>query len=249
MSLLQVQSLSKKFGEFQVLKNVSINVNREQIVLLIGPNGSGKTTLINCIAGMYKIDSGTILFDGKDVTGWPPYKLARIGLARTFQIPAPFKKMTVLDNLLAVSYDHPAMSIRKALFSKSWKEYENKLIEKAYNVLKLTGLYEKYDSPAYELSGGQLKLLELARLLMLDVKLLLLDEPVGGVNPALAHPIFENIVKIKSEMKRSFLIIEHRLDIAMKYADYVYALAEGRIICEGLPEKVMKSEELYAIYL
>jgi branched-chain amino acid transport system ATP-binding protein len=218
-------------------------------VLLIGPNGSGKTTLINCIAGTYKPDSGTILFNGKNVTGWQPYKLARIGLARTFQIPAPFKKLSVLENLLAASYDHPAMNIRKALFSNFWKEYENSLINRAEKVLRLTGLYDKYDSPANELSGGQLKLLELARLLMLDVKLLLLDEPIGGVNPTLAYTIFESIVKIKSEMKRSFLIIEHRLDIAMKYADYVYALAEGQIICEGLPEKVLKSEELYAIYL
>lgn len=246
---LRVRKLSKKFGNFYALKKVSLEIPKKSIVLLMGPNGSGKTTLINCVSGVYKPDEGKIWFNGVDITGREPHEIVRLGVGRSFQIPGPFKGLTVAENLLVCSLNHPGERFSTSIIKKAWEREEGKLIEKMFKILDVVGLKDKCNTLAGELSGGQLKLLELARLLMLNVKLMLLDEPIGGVNPVLAHKILSYIQRIRDTFEASFLLVEHRLDIVMKYVDYVYALAEGKVVCEGPPDEIVNRRELYEIYL
>ncbi|MEM2179173.1 MAG: ABC transporter ATP-binding protein [Candidatus Methanomethylicaceae archaeon] len=247
--LLIVENLSKRFGSFYALQNISLSIPEASIVLLIGPNGSGKTTLINCISGVYIPDEGKIWFNGQDITGKPPYEVAKIGIGRSFQIPEPFKKLTVAENLLLCSLNNPGESFLNSLNKNLWKKYEKSLIDKMFNILKVIGLESKADSLAEELSGGQLKLLELGRLLMLDSKMMLLDEPIGGINPVLANEILHHIKNIRDTFRTSFLIVEHRLDIVMKYVDYVHVLFRGNLVASGIPEDIVRRRELYDIYL
>jgi len=247
--LLIIENLSKRFGSFYALQNISLSIPEANIVLLIGPNGSGKTTLINCISGVYIPEEGKIWFNGQDITGKPPHEIVKIGISRSFQIPEPFKKLTVAENLLLCSLNNPGESFLNSLSKNLWKKYEKFLIDKMFNILKVIGLEDKIDTLAEELSGGQLKLLELGRLLMLDSKLMLLDEPIGGINPLLANEILFYIKKIKDAFGTSFLIVEHRLDIIMKYVDYVHVLFRGNLVASGTPEEVTRKKELYDIYL
>lgn len=188
--LLTIENVSKRFGNFYALQNVSLEIPRESITLLIGPNGSGKTTLVNCISGVYVSDDGRIIFEGKDITGLPIHEIVKLGVGRSFQIPQPFMRMSVAENLLICGQNNPGEKFLLSLSRRNWRDFERVTLEKMYRVLKTVGLEDKTDNLACELSGGQLKLLELGRLLMLDSKIMLLDEPIGGVNPVLAHNIF-----------------------------------------------------------
>src|SRR6266487_1098023 len=221
--ILSVQQVSKSFGNLRALDGISIDVDESKVSILIGPNGSGKTTLINVISGLYSADSGKILFEDRDVTGVPPYKLYDLGMARTFQIPAIFWKLTVLENLLIAEKGNPGEHFLKSLLTRFWKNKEMEATEKASKILDLLGLSRLWNQPAYLLSGGQMKLVEIGRALMSNAKLLLLDEPVSGVNPTLAHEIFSRILKLRDEFGLSFFIVEHRLDIALKYVDEIFA--------------------------
>src|SRR2546427_12973530 len=215
--ILSVRDVRKSFGNLHALDGVSLDVAERKISILIGPNGSGKTTLINVISGVYEPDSGRVFFQGKDATGVPPYKLYNLGLARTFQIPALFWKLTVLENLLVAEKNNPGESFLRSIIGRSWKESETRAIEKAARVLELLGLSTLWDKAANTLSGGQMKLVEIGRAFMSCAKLLLLDEPVSGVNPTLAHEIFSRILKLRDELGLTFFIVEHRLDVALKY--------------------------------
>jgi branched-chain amino acid transport system ATP-binding protein len=164
-----------------------MGVDEKTVSILIGPNGSGKTTLINVITGFYKPDAGRVEFRSADVTGLAPHALYKMGVARTFQIPALFSKLTVLENLLVAEKDNPGESFNKALFMKFWVRNEEDAVERAGRILQTLGLMGQANTAAYLLSGGQMKLLEMGRALMSDSKLLLLDEPVSGINPTLAH--------------------------------------------------------------
>lgn len=228
---------------------MELKVPRATLVLLMGPNGSGKTTLVNCISGVYAPDDGRIWFRNSDITGKMPHEIVRMGLGRSFQIPGPFRMLTVAENLLTCGINHPGEGFLKSPVKANWMDYEGSLVDKMLNVIDVIGLMDRRNTLAGELSGGQLKLLELGRLLMLDVKMALLDEPIGGVNPVLAHSILSQVRKIRDELQVTFLMVEHRLDIVMKYIDYVYVLAKGAILCSGSPEEVMKSREVYDIYL
>lgn len=247
--LLIIENVFKRFGSFYALQNISLSIPEANIVLLIGPNGSGKTTLINCISGVYMPDEGRIWFNGQNITGKPPYEIAKIGIGRSFQIPEPFKKLTVAENLLLCSLNNPGENFLNSLNKNLWKKSEKFLIDKMFNVLKVIGLEDKIDTLAEELSGGQLKLLELGRLLMLDSKLMLLDEPVGGINPVLANEVLSHIRNIRDTFKTSFLIVEHRLDIVMKYVDHVHVLFRGNLVASGTPEEIVRKKELYDVYL
>jgi branched-chain amino acid transport system ATP-binding protein len=249
--ILKVENLSKKFDHFYALKNVSLNVGNKdkKVVLLIGPNGCGKTTLINCISGVYKPDGGKVFFKGIDITGKEPYDIVKLGLGRTFQIPQPFKNLTVGENLMVFYPNHPGESFLLSTFKKRWIKCEEEVIQKTFRILKILDLEEQCDRLAGELSGGQLKLLEIGRLLMMESEMMLLDEPIGGINPVLANKILWYIKKIADEFKISFLIVEHRLDIIMPHVDYVYVLSQGTNICDGSPKDIVKREELYNIYI
>jgi len=248
-SILSVQELTKSFGSLRALDGVSLDLAASTVGILIGPNGSGKTTLINVITGLYKPDSGIVTFLGSDITGVPPHRLYHMGIARTFQIPSLFTHLTVLENLLVAQKGNPGESFLKSLYKKSWEDYERRTVEKASRILDLLGLVSLWNEPSSNLSGGQMKLVEIGRALMSDAKLLLLDEPVSGVNPSLAHEIFARILKLRDELNLSFLIVEHRLDIALRYIDEIFAMALGKLIASGLPDEVLNDKKVIEAYL
>jgi branched-chain amino acid transport system ATP-binding protein len=245
---LNILNVKKTFGGVIALNGVDMTVESGKMTMLIGPNGSGKTTLINVISGFYKPNSGQILFDGKDVTGQPPDKISKQGLTRTFQVPAPFQKLSVMENLLIANPENPGESFIKAPLSFTWLRNEAETCERALRVLDLLNL-KLPGQLAGELSGGQLKLLEIGRALMTGSKMLLLDEPASGLNPTLAHSIFEHLGEIKSKLGLTFLVIEHRLDIALQYVDCVYAMSHGSVISQGNAEEVLNDPKVVEDYL
>ena len=247
--VLHTENLVKKFGGLIAVDHVSINVPEREIVLIIGPNGSGKTTLINIISGIYKADYGRVYYYNKDITNKEPHEIYKLGIVRTFQIPQPLKKLTVIENLLLADAYHPGESFVKAFFIKKWIKKEEELVEKAFKILEFLKLDHLWDKEAYKLSGGQLKLLEIGRALMANAKLIIMDEPIAGVNPVLAHEIFQRIQDLRDKLGITFLLIEHRLDIALKYVDYVYAMAHGKIVAEGQPNEVVNNPKVIEAYL
>jgi len=247
-SILVAKDLLKKFGNLIAVNNVNIEVERGSFAILFGPNGAGKTTLVNLITGYLEKDRGRVWFDGKDITELSAAETFRLGLARSFQIPRIFPRLTVLENVL-MAIKNPGESFVKAPFRFSWKKWEKENIERAFKVLETVGLEEQWDKMGGELSGGDIKLLEVGRALMSNAKMLLMDEPIAGVNPAFSHTMLERLRKIKEERNLTILIIEHRLDIALKYVDYAYVMANGRIIFEGKPEEVIRAPEVIETYL
>ncbi len=247
MKILKTQSLSKFFDGLKALNRVNIEVDKQTLTLIIGPNGSGKSTFINTICGFYKPDEGKVYFEGKDITGLPPNKIYEHGIVRTFQTPQPLKKLTVLENLL-IAERHVGENVLRALRYSSWLKQEEELVEKAFKTLEFLKIDHLWDREAYKLSGGQLKLVEIGRALMTNPKMIVTDEPIAGVAPALAHEIFDRFVDLK---KRgiTFLIVEHRLDIVMSYVDYVYVMASGQVISQGKPEDVMNDPRVVEVYL
>jgi branched-chain amino acid transport system ATP-binding protein len=246
--IMVVKEVRKSFGGLVALDGVSMEVERGKLTMLIGPNGSGKTTLINVISGFYKPDGGRVFFKGVDITGLPPNKIYDLGMVRTFQIPSPFIKLSVLENLLVASRS-PGERFITAPIKKFWVAKEEEDVEKAFEIMELLELSHLWDSPAQTLSGGQLKLLEVGRALMTGAKLILMDEPASGINPALAHKVFTHIIKVKDELGVTFFIVEHRLEIAVQYVDYVYAMAQGKVISQGTCEKVLKDPKVIEGYL
>lgn len=247
-NILRIRNVRKNFGGIAALNGINMDVERGKMTMLIGPNGSGKTTLINVVSGFYKPDEGKILLYNKDITGQPPNKVSKEGLARTFQIPAPFKKLSVMENLLIADDSNPGESFLKAPFKRVWQKKEAEIFEHAWKVLDLINL-ELPDQFASDLSGGQLKLLEVGRALMTGARVVILDEPASGLNPTLAHQVFEHLEDIKEKSNVTFLIIEHRLDITLQYVDYVYALAQGAVVSHGDPEKVLSDQRVIDGYL
>jgi branched-chain amino acid transport system ATP-binding protein len=248
-SLLQVKSVKRSFGNLHALDGVTLNVEPKTVSILIGPNGSGKTTLINVITGFQKPDEGLIYYGSTEITGWSPQQVYGAGIARTFQIPSMFGKLTVLENLLVAEKSHPGESFAKSLVKRLWAKHEADAVEKASKILQLLGLSEQLSTPASLLSGGQMKLVEIGRALMSDANLYLLDEPVSGVNPTLAHEIFARIIRLREEYGITFFIVEHRLDIALKYVDYVNAMASGKLLAAGPPEQVINDPRVIEAYL
>lgn len=246
---MEVSNVRKSFGNLHALDGVTLDVEGKTLTILIGPNGSGKTTLINVISGFYRPDEGNVFFQGRQITGLPPYKVYKLGVARTFQIPALFWKLTVLENLLVAEKDNPGESFLKSLLRRFWESSERGAITKAFKILELVGLSSLWDKPAYNLSGGQMKLLEIGRALMTDAKLLLIDEPISGVNPTLAHEIFSKLVKLRDEVGITFFIVEHRLDVALSYVDHIIAMALGNVIASGQPEQVINDPKVIEAYL
>lgn len=246
--ILTTKSVTKRFGGLIALDNVSLTVLRNSLTLLIGPNGAGKTTFVNVCTGVLKPDYGRIEFNGIDITGLPPYRIYNYGFVRSFQIPQPFRMLTVLENVLVAmknSSESPLRSMMKRFWLK--EEYEN--IERAFKILKVVGLDRYWDWETYKLGAGQLKMLEVARALAAGAKLLALDEPIGGTDPTYANRIFENLRAIKEDLGISFLVIEHRIDIALKYADYVYVMDRGRVIAEGSSSEIVKNPKVAEVYL
>lgn len=248
-AILSTQKVYKAFGGVVALDEASIEVDSRSVTMIIGPNGSGKSTLINVISGYYKPDRGEVLFNGSNITSWPPHKVYKAGIVRTFQIPSLFHKLTVLENLLVSARDHPGESPLNALFKVRWVKKEEEIVRKAFELLELLNLSHLWDQPVGKLSGGQMKLVEIGRALMSEPKIILLDEPIAGINPRLAHEIFEHILELRRDLNTTFLVVEHRLDVALQYVDKVYAMRRGRVIVEGKPGDVVSDHRVIESYL
>ena len=246
---LEVQNIHKSFGNLKALDDISFGAEEKSLTILMGPNGSGKTTLINVMGGLYKPDSGKVLFRGKDITGLAPHDIYRLGLARTFQIPALFLQLTVLENVMVARKDNPGEHFLRSLVKGSWVKEEEKTAVRAFEILSMVGLSHMWDKQAAVLSGGQLKLLEIGRALMSNANTVLLDEPISGVNPTLAHDIFMTMSRLRDTYGITFLLIEHRLDIALRYVDSVVAMAYGKFLVSGSPQKVTSDPRVIDAYL
>lgn len=246
---LDVLNLRKSFGALQALKGVNVRVSEGRLVLIIGPNGSGKTTLINAISGVFKPDSGSVQFNGNHIEGWLPHEIYKIGLVRTFQIPLPFVNLTVLENLLTAYRGNPGEGFLRSPLKRVWEQTEESITENAFRILRQIKLDHLWDRKSSTLSGGQFKLLEIGRALMSGASMILMDEPVAGVNPVLAHELLAQIKRLRDDDGISFLLVEHRLDIALRYIDYVYAMDLGTVISEGDPDKVMGDPNVIEAYL
>lgn len=251
--ILETVNLTKRFGGLVAVDNVSVKVERNKITLLIGPNGAGKTTLVNLCTGVKKPDSGKVYFyptpDRRvDITGWPSHRVYRLGFVRSFQIPQPFLALTVLENVLAAMSSVGEDPLSPVVRNK-WVREEEGNVERAYRILKLVGLEKFWDLEAYRLGAGQLKMLEVARALATNAKLVALDEPIGGTDPKYAHDIFTKLRELPGKVDVTFLVIEHRIDIALPYADYVYVMDRGRVIAEGKPDEVVNNPRVIEVYI
>lgn len=245
--ILEINDLEKRFGGIKALDGVSLSMGNNTIVGLIGPNGSGKTTLLNTISGFIVPDKGTVNFDGKEITSLPPFQVSRLGITRTFQLSRLFRGMTVLESMLLASKrdDDRLFSV----FFK-WKEMihrERWDMQKAIEILGFLEIEHLKHEYSVALSGGQQKLLSLGMALMADPRMVLLDEPVAGVNPTLANKIFEKVMLEKE--KRTFLVIEHNIDILMNFCDIIYVMNKGRIVASGTPDEVQRNETVIDVYL
>jgi branched-chain amino acid transport system ATP-binding protein len=245
-SALVTQRLTKNFGGLRALDGVSIDVAKGSITLVIGPNGSGKTTLINVVTGFLSADDGKVVFEGRDITNKPPHEIFQMGVVRTFQNPHPLKKLAVLENLLIAEPGYGESVLQS--FTRRWIDKEERLVKKAFDILNFLGIEHLWDEQAMNLSGGQLRLLEIGRALMCDAKLIIMDEPIAGVAPALSHSILKKLKEL-TKSGISFLIVEHRLDIILDYVDWVYVMANGRIVAEGKSDEILKNPKVIEVYL
>ena len=246
---LSVESLSKHFGPLAAVDNVSLAIQRGSITGLIGPNGAGKSTLFDTLAGETRADRGKILFNGATLKHYTADRVYRRGLARTFQIPQPFPEMTVLDNLMLAAPRQIGENVWAPLFrAGAIRRQEAEHLERAFEVLQFTTLEKVAGLAARNLSGGQQKLLELARVLMGKPEFILLDEPAAGVNPALTSVLMDKIHALNNE-GITFLLIEHNMDLVMRHCDPIIAMANGRIIFQGNAGDALACEALLDSYL
>jgi branched-chain amino acid transport system ATP-binding protein len=249
-AILQVHDLVKMFGGLIVLNHCSFQVRRGTITGLIGPNGAGKTTLFNVLTGFFKADGGRVLFNGQDITGLAPHQIFHQRICRTFQIPREFREMTVLENLMLIPPGQLGERLRYPWFRPTLvRQQEAKIRDKALEVLAAVRLIGLRDEYARNLSGGQKKLLELARTMMADPELLLLDEPGAGVNPALMDELAEYILHLARDRGVTILLIEHDMDLVMRLCDPVIVLSEGRPLVEGPFATVARDPRVLDAYL
>jgi branched-chain amino acid transport system ATP-binding protein len=248
-ALLSVRGVTKRFGGLAAVDGASFDVAEGSLTALIGPNGAGKSTLFNVVTGFERGDAGDVLLDGRSVFRRSPHALARAGLVRTFQLTKALAVMSVLDNMLLAARGNPGERLGLALLRPAWRRTERAARERAFELLETFGLAAKAHAYAGTLSGGQRKLLELARALMLEPRLLLLDEPLAGVNRTLGASLLEHIQRLRSERGLTILLVEHDMDVVMRHSDTVVVMAEGRVVTTGTPDEVRRDERVIEAYL
>jgi branched-chain amino acid transport system ATP-binding protein len=247
--MLNIVEVKKNFGGVQALRGCSFSVARGTITGLIGPNGAGKTTLFNVISGIFKPDGGEIQFNGERIDGLPSYRISRKGILRTFQIPRVLNRMTVLENLLLYPQHQRGERLWTNLFQyRKVLGQELEIRDRALRILEFVNLHHLKDAYAMELSGGQKKLLELARVLMADPRMILLDEPGAGVNPTLMNELIKRILQLQ-EKGFTFLLIEHDMDLVVKLCNPVIVMTEGQKLTEGNFSEVRRDERVLEAYL
>jgi branched-chain amino acid transport system ATP-binding protein len=248
--MIVVENLHKHFGGFHAVDGASLEIRKGSITGLIGPNGAGKTTLFNVIAGRLPPTSGRVTMNGEDITGLPPHDLFHKGLLRTFQIAHEFSSMTVRENLMMVPAGQSGENLWNAWFGRGRiAQEERELLKKADEVLDFLTISHLKDEKAGNLSGGQKKLLELGRTMMVDAKIVFLDEVGAGVNRTLLMTIADAIIRLNKERGYTFCVIEHDMDFIGKLCDPVIVMAEGKVLAEGSAADIMKNEAVIEAYL
>jgi len=246
--IVTMDGISRRFGGLTAVDVEHLEIPSGAITALIGPNGAGKTTLFNLLTGFDKPDTGNWTFTGKSLAGIPAFKVAQMGQVRTFQLTKALSLLTVLENMKLGSKEQKGESLLYAVFPFLWKAKEVEIEAKAMELLKRFKLDAKKDDFAASLSGGQRKLLEMARALMTDPVLVMLDEPMAGVNPALTQSLLEHVLALKTE-GMTVLFVEHDMHMVRHIADWVVVMAEGKVVAEGPPEQVMKNTAVIDAYL
>ncbi|MBV7393310.1 ABC transporter ATP-binding protein [Mameliella sediminis] len=248
--MIKVDNLHRHFGAFRAVDGASLEIAKGSITGLVGPNGAGKTTLFNVIAGALPPTSGTVIMDGEDITGLPPHELFHKGLLRTFQIAHEFHSMTCRENLMMVPGGQSGESLWNTWFGrKRIAEEERALKAKADEVLDFLTISHLADHPAGAISGGQKKLLELGRTMMVDAKIVFLDEVGAGVNRTLLNTIADTIVRLNQERNYTFCVIEHDMDFIGRICDPVIVMAEGKKLAEGTLDEIKANEQVIEAYL
>ncbi len=248
--MIRVASLHKQFGGFHAVDGASLEISKGSITGLIGPNGAGKTTLFNVIAGVLKPTSGTVTMEGEDITGLPPHTLFHKGLLRTFQIAHEFHSMSVRENLMMVPGGQSGETLWNAWFGRGRiAEEERRLAAKADEVLEFLTIDHLADEKAGNLSGGQKKLLELGRTMMVDARIVFLDEVGAGVNRTLLNTIADAILRLNRERGYTFVVIEHDMDFIGRLCDPVIVMAEGKVLAEGTIGEIKANEQVIEAYL
>ena len=246
---LEVTNLKKSFGGLKAVDVQSLNLNRNELTSIIGPNGAGKTTFFDLISGFQDSDEGKVYLNKKNITRSQPYSIARLGMIRTFQLTKVFDRMTVLENMMFSASSVNNDSFMKSLIRlPSQKTTEKNIKEKSFEILKDLNIDHMANSYAREMSGGQKKLLELGRSIINNPDVLLLDEPLAGVNPKLAEEILQIIVNL-AEKGISILMVEHNIEAVMKISERVIVLAEGKVIADSTPENIRSNEKVIEAYL
>ena len=246
---LEVTNLKKSFGGLKAVDVQSLNLNKNELTSIIGPNGAGKTTFFDLISGFQDSDEGKVYLNKKNITKSQPYSIARLGMIRTFQLTKVFDRMTVLENMMfSASTVNNDSFIKSLVRLPSQKTIEKNIKEKSFEIMKDLNIDHMANSYARELSGGQKKLLELGRSIVNDPDILLMDEPLAGVNPKLAEEILQIILNL-SEKGISILMVEHNIEAVMKISQRVVVFAEGMVIADDKPENVRTDEKVIEAYL
>jgi len=249
-NIFESEGIEKSFGGIRAVNGATVDVKQGSITALIGPNGAGKTTFFNLITGFYRPDRGRAVFAGREVQGRPPYVIARLGMVRTFQITKALAAMPVIDNMMLAAPDQPGERLGNVFFRPlAWRKREQEVHEQAMELLDVFNLTRLADHYAGTLSGGQRKLLELARALMAQPRFLLLDEPMAGINPTLGRRLLDHMQRLRAEQGVTFLFIEHDMEVVMNHSDRVIVMAEGRVIADAEPHEVRSDQAVIDAYL
>lgn len=250
MSLLEVKGISKSFGGLKAVSDVSMSVEEGSITAVIGPNGAGKTTFFNMITGFYNPDEGEIIFNNNRLNGFRPDKVVRAGISRTFQNIRLFKKMTAIENVMVGMDSRLKSGLFSILLNKlNARQEEKKVLEQAYEMLKYIGIEEVANYEAGDLPYGVQRRLEIARALMSQPKILLLDEPAAGMNPRETHDITQFIIRLRDELNLTILLIEHDMKLVMGLSEYIHVLDYGVKIAEGTPDHIKNNPRVIEAYL
>nr|WP_298415233.1 high-affinity branched-chain amino acid ABC transporter ATP-binding protein LivG [uncultured Halomonas sp.] len=248
--LLSVRGLSMRFGGLLAVDQVSMEVRLGEVVSLIGPNGAGKTTVFNCISGFYRPTSGEVLFKGRPMQRLPGFKIARAGMVRTFQNVRLFKEMTVIENLLVAQHMQAERNLLKGLLlTKGYRRREQEVMERAAHWLERVGLIDFANREAGNLAYGQQRRLEIARCMVTQPRLLMLDEPAAGLNPNETRDLNQMIVRLKQEEGITVLLIEHDMSLVMDISDRIYVVNQGKPLADGTPEQIQRNPEVIKAYL
>jgi neutral amino acid transport system ATP-binding protein len=249
-AILQVRGISKAFGGIRAVRSATFNVERGSISSLIGPNGAGKTTAFNLITGFYRADEGEVLLDGSPISALPSHEIARVGMTRTFQTPRIIRRLSVLENMMLAAPQHPGDNPLRSLFTpRHVRKVDAVARERAEELLDFIALRRLQDTYAGQLSGGQRKLLEFGRALMARPQIVLLDEPMAGVNRTLGNELMAHIRTLRETQGVTFLIIEHDMDMVMRISDEIIVLNHGEVLEVGSVDQIRRSRAVIDAYL